>query len=219
MRKLWFLLPLVFSLSSCFDVIEDISLKANGSGSFLYIVNCSQSKSEIASMLKLDSFMGSRLPSLSEIQQNVSVTRKALSASEGISNVTVTEDYTNYIIEIRGNFASIKDFNNAVKKISIGMGAEETIVNEGFNYEGSDTSFARIVSAVLDDKAAKKVEKLLGANLAKASYTMIIHSEKPIQKVSNSVAKLSPSKKAVMLKMDAGTVIKYPEKLNLFIDY
>lgn len=218
MKTAWLIVPALF-LSSCFETVEEISLKADGSGTFNYIINLSQSRSEISAALKLDSFMGTRIPSLADIKSSVAEARDRLKASPGISEVVLTEDYANFIIQIRGQFSSIDKLNAAAKNISIQMGADESVVMGSFNYTMTDSTFSRDVTVQLEDKWVRWAEKLLGNLATKATYTCIIRHEKTAAGISNPVAKISPSKKAVLLRANAKEVLADPKSLNLTVRY
>jgi len=67
-----FYLILVISVSlllgSCFEVIEDITIRKNGSGHVKVILNASQSRSDIAALLLLKEVNGHPIPSLAKIK-------------------------------------------------------------------------------------------------------------------------------------------------------
>lgn len=213
----WFLVG-VFMLSSCFECVEEINLKKDGTGSFVYIVNMSQSKAEINTAFRLDSFMGSKLPSLSEIKTKIANAKNILLASEGISNLAVKENYNDYIIEVRGNFASVEKFNAAIKKCAKQLGANAEAIESDFSYAGSDTTYSRSVAAV-ESKTASKILGLFGGKAEQATYTCIVRTEGKVNKVDNAKAKISPSGKNVLLKVNAGEVLKNSSILNLKINY
>lgn len=216
MRILWLLVPL-FSLTGCFEAVEEISVKKDGSGSFSYILNFSQSRSEISAALKMDSFMGTRIPGLSDIKSSIAEAKRRLEASPGISGVTLQEDYVNYILQLKGNFSSIEQLNNAAKNISIQMGADEKLIMGSFNYSSSDSTFQRLVTVNLEEKYIKWAEKLLGNLASKATYTMVVKNERTAARVNNSAARISPSGKAVMLRTNAREVLKNLNLVNLSI--
>ena len=51
---------LLFLLSSCIEIIDDISMNNDGSGTFKYSINLSQSKVKVNSYLALDSINGEK---------------------------------------------------------------------------------------------------------------------------------------------------------------
>ena len=114
MKYICFLLILFFT--SCIEIIEDLKLNSDGSGTFKYTINLSSSKLKVSSILALDSLNGEKVPEVSEIKQKISVFKKTLSAQEGITNVNITEDYNNYIIKFQCDFKNIEYLEIALKK-------------------------------------------------------------------------------------------------------
>ena len=92
-------LLLIFTLTSCVEIIDDIKLNLDGSGVFKYTINLSQSKTSVTSILALDSLDGKKVMKLPEIKENVKTFKEHLSKEDGISNVIITENYTEYIIQ------------------------------------------------------------------------------------------------------------------------
>lgn len=217
-KKLGILLVVVIAFSSCFEVVEEISLKKDGSGSFVYIVNMSQSKAEINTALKLDSFMGKKLPSISEIKTKIAAARTYMSTADGISNLVVTENYTDYIVTVKGNFTDIEKFNTAIKKCATQLGAGKEAIESDFNYKGTDTTYSREVAA-LDAGVAGKLINLLSGKSNLASYTCVVKTEGKVSKVDNPKAKISPSGKNVLLKLTASEILKNSAVMNLKMEY
>lgn len=218
MRKILVLLLLTVSLSSCFECIEEVSLKKDGTGSFVYILNLSQSKAEINTAFKLDSFMGIKIPSLTEVKSKIAKAKNIFGTASGISNLTVKEDYTEYIVEVRGNFSSIEKFNDAVKSCAKQLGANATAIEEDFNYTATDSTYTRSVAA-LDAGTAGKLFTFLGGKANTAAYTCIVKTEGKVLEVNNSKAKISPSGKNVLLKLTADEVIKNSSLVNFSLKF
>ena len=89
-----------FSLSSCIEILDDISFYADGSGDFKYTINLSSSKLKINSILALDSLDGKKVPSIPEIKSKIVDLIEVLNCQEGITDVVVAEDYENFIFKI-----------------------------------------------------------------------------------------------------------------------
>ena len=66
MKYFYFLLILL--LTSCIEIIEDLKLNSDGSGTFKYSINLSQSKTKTSAILALDSLYGEKVPKISEIK-------------------------------------------------------------------------------------------------------------------------------------------------------
>ena len=60
-----------FVISSCIEILDDITFNLDGSGTFKYTLNLSSSQVKINSILALDSLDGNKVPSLEEIQQKI----------------------------------------------------------------------------------------------------------------------------------------------------
>ena len=57
-----YLIGLLLLLSSCFDIVEEIDLNENGSGTYGITLNLSQSKIRLSSIMLLDSSQGYKVP-------------------------------------------------------------------------------------------------------------------------------------------------------------
>ena len=62
---------ILITLSSCIEIIDDISFNEDGSGTFKYNINLSSSKVKINSALALDSIDGKKVPSRLEIEAKI----------------------------------------------------------------------------------------------------------------------------------------------------
>jgi hypothetical protein len=219
MYKYFLLGSLILCLSSCFETIEEMHLNKNGTGSFKYILNFSQSKNEINSALKFDTFFGFKLPGLNEIKKKVYQAKANLSNSKGISNVQLKEDWTNYILEMSGQFATVEQFNQAFKDVSVSLGADESVVRGGFFYEKTDTAFKRTVVARLTPQIQNSARNIIASKLTNVSYTFILKNEKEMDLMPNPKAKLSPSKKAVLVRMTGNDLLDNPEYMDVKVKF
>src|SRR6187431_2749099 len=102
MKKIYFipLLCFVFMFQSCFEVIEDVKVRDDGSGHFNFVINFSQSKTKINSILKMQNINGRKIPSKEEIKNEASKLEELAQNTSGISNVKTNLDLTNYIFTI-----------------------------------------------------------------------------------------------------------------------
>lgn len=63
------LLVILLSFNSCIEIIDDITIKNDGSGTLKYTINLSSSKIKINSILALDSLDGRKIPTIAEIEE------------------------------------------------------------------------------------------------------------------------------------------------------
>ncbi len=196
----FFLILILFCFSSCFEVIEEISLKNNGSGNAAITLNLSKSKTKVASIMLLDSIKGYKVPTKQKIQQELDEVVDYLKKTEGISNVKKTLDLENYIASVSFLFKDISNINsvnqNILKKLKI-----KSANNSSYTYSKSKNTFTR--NYEYTNEASVQYNKLKGdvKNIFKdAFYTSIYRFENGITTYSNKTANLSKTKKAIMLK-------------------
>ncbi len=196
----FFLILILFCFSSCFEVIEEINLKNNGSGNATITLNLSKSKTKVASIMLLDSIKGYKVPTKQKIQQELSEVVDYLKKTEGISNVKKTLDLENYIASVSFFFKDISNINNVnknvLKKLKI-----KPVNNSSYTYSPSKNIFTR--NYEYTNEASVQYKKLKGdvKNIFKdAFYTSIYRFENQITSYNNKAATVSKSKKAIMLK-------------------
>ena len=118
MKYLMFLV-VFFTMSSCIEIIDDLTFKSDGSGTFKYTLNLSASKLKVNSILALDSLDGKKVPSIQEIKDKINKYKEIIAQKEGISNVKVETDFTNFILKIQCDFTSILTLQKAIKEIDL----------------------------------------------------------------------------------------------------
>ena len=196
----------LFFFSSCFQVIEEISVKNDGSGDMQLTFNLSQSKSKLASIMLLDSINGYKVPSEKDIQQYMNETVDFLKKSPGISNIKKSVDLRNYIFSVSFSFREIANVNGITQKLV----SKQKIKSPGNNYSFEKTAgnFKRIYAHSAEMKTAYNKLKAKDKEIFKtAGFTSIFRFDKTIASSSNKSSKISPSGKAVMLKAGAMELI------------
>ncbi|MBL1279428.1 MAG: hypothetical protein COA33_004115 [Fluviicola sp.] len=205
---------LIFAFSACIEIIDDITINDDGSGTFKYTVNLSSSKVKINSILALDSLDGKKVPSLSEIQEKLHELSNSLRTKEGISNVDFHADYDNFIFKIKCDFTSLSLLQNAVEELAIkenkGVAIPE-LKKEWLTFEND--SLVRSVPKITLIKA-KKINKRDAELLKEGSYTSITRFQKVVDTFSNNSAKLSKNRKAVMVRTNPYLLIQNPQLVD-----
>ncbi|MBM3184782.1 MAG: hypothetical protein FJZ67_00640 [Bacteroidetes bacterium] len=197
-----FLFFILFSLSSCIEIVDDLSLKSDGSGTFKYTVNLSSSKIKVNSILALDSIDGKRVPNIDEIRQKIEQFVKTLDAQYGISNVKVEENYTDFIFKFQCDFTSVLTLQDGLKQSIFILSKEKSIPQLDHNWLSWDGN--KLVRSI-PEITGKKINEINNSDielLKKGSYTSITRFDKTIDKFENQAAQLSKSKMAVMVKTD-----------------
>lgn len=192
-----FIIPI---LSSCFQVVEEITMRNDGTGDVMLTINLSQSKTKVASVMLLDSVQGYKVPSKQKIQKELNEAAAYLRKSEGITNVKTTSDFNNYIATISFSFKDASNINNITKNILAQQKIKATNTSS-YTYNKTTKTFNRKYQAVASAKTEyNKLKSKDKAVFNGAMYTSIYRFESPVTSTSNSASNLSKSKKAVMLK-------------------
>ena len=195
-------ITLIILLSGCFEIVEDVTIHTDGSGSFSYTVNMSQSKTRLDGMMKLDSSDGYRVPKKTEVEKEIQKAKESLEKAQGITNVTTSSDWINYIFTIKFDFNNINNLNLAVESLSADLSDDHKRIPEASdNFAFSGKTFDR--KSHYDAKAmAKKITPQDKEIMKHALYTCIFRFDSPVKSCSNKDAVISKSGKNVMLKLN-----------------
>ncbi|MGV3761672.1 hypothetical protein [Parapedobacter sp.] len=197
---LFSLIPLCLLLSSCFQLIEEITVNTDGSGTLALTANLSQSRSKLASVMLLDSVNGYKVPSKTDIRKEMAEVANTLRSIKGISKVSHTVDFDKYIINIRFSFNNVANLNDITALIFDKLDIKASD-NSSYSYHAESKTFKRSYAANPQAKSEygklKQEDKAIFEN---ATYTSIYRFDRPVFKQTNSRAKVAASKKAVMLQ-------------------
>ncbi len=192
---------MTLTLSSCFDFVEQIDLKSNGSGHIAATLNLSKSKTKVSSLMKMKSIKGIQIPSQADMEKEIRSAVQLLKQTKGISNVQYKTDFTNYIVNISCDFSQIESLN-AFSDILANRFKTKISNSNRYYYHAQSNVFERKFVASADWKA--KFNQLGSDNttqFADAFYTQIVRFEKPVLSQANSLAKVAGNKKGVLLKL------------------
>lgn len=201
-------------LTSCVEIIDDLTLNLDGSGTLRYNLNLSSSKVKINSILALDSLDGKKVPSVPEIKAKVHRFEEMLNAHEGISNATIDADYNNFIFKLNCDFNSLEELQAAMKTIIIDQNHNKPIPELDYNWLSfSDSTLQRSVPE-LTIKKSKEIKDTDRNLLKNGTYTSITRFESEVDRFDNESARLSANKKAVMIRTDPYSLTQNPRLLD-----
>lgn len=197
-----FFLLVFFLLSSCIELIDDLTIHNDGSGTFKYIINLSSSKIKVNSILALDSIDGKKVPSMGEIKSKINNFAATLKGQEGISNVELTINDVDLIIKLSFDFKSISNFQNGLKVAIIASSNTKNSEELNQNWLSWDGKILKrnipLLSLTISDQLKETDLDLLKSG----SYTSINRFDRPIEKVEKMNSKINPSRTASMLKVN-----------------
>jgi|694.fasta_scaffold64411_7 hypothetical protein len=204
----FFLFLLLFLLTSCVELIDEIQLNNDGSGKFKYVINLSQSKTNVSSVLLLDSVNGKKNIKLPEIKEKILNIKQKLSKQDGISNVIVIENYTDYIIKFECDFESLEKLKTAFEN-SIQENNQKT--ENWVSYE-KNVFYRKTPNYVL--VYLKNTYVNYNEKLKNGTYTSIVRFENEISSFTNNLSLKSKSGKAIMTKIKPNELIENPNLLD-----
>lgn len=200
MKVLRFLILLILplGLTSCLEILEEVNMNTDGSGALTLTINASQSKGQLDNLLTKDSIYGVKIPSRKDVEISLAEVTGKIKSINGISNVSVNRDWTNYILTVKCNFQNVAALNSAINNIWLLYDKKLPVNSSYFTY--SKGKFKRS----FDQNLVKDLDKKLGPQekeiLHKSNYTMIYRFGNEIKSHTNQSAVLSKSKKAIILK-------------------
>lgn len=202
---LYILLCTLFSLTSCLDIIEDISLNEQKGGKYKLIVNLSESKTQIDKIRTQDSILSFKVPTSELVTKKIEQVKSELTSVKGISNVAYKTDYVNYIFELSFDFNSIDNLNQSIVTIWKAYDKNAPSTFPLYSFEGDvfkrNTSIAPL-DHILAKAGSREIELF-----QKSDYKVILRFYKPIESYTSNHYNLSASKKAVMYNKDVWTTI------------
>lgn len=197
-KRLLLLLPF-FLLTSCFDILDKINVKADGSGEYSLILNASKSKTRLASISKMETINGKKVPKKPEIEAKISEAARIFKTVPGISNVKTSMDFDNYIIKLSCNFKKIENVNAGLEQLKAKNILGKMIPTNICSHYPAQKTFTRnkINTFKSDYDKLSSADKEVFNN---AQYTSVLQFENTVKSQSNSAYQLSPSKKAMKLE-------------------
>lgn len=213
MKAVFLFSLLAISLTSCIEIIDDIALNADGSGTFKYNINLSASRVKLNSVLALDSLDGKKVPSKQEIDERIHHFISLLEQKNGISKVNLEMDLDNYIVKMSCDFQSVRILQDAItKSLQEELKEEKPMLEEDVDWlSWTEDNFIRSIP----DFTIKRTKELKPEEinlLKQANYICITRFSRPVKSCSNESALIAKNKMAVMLKTNAYSLT---QNLNL----
>ena len=199
---------------SCIEIMDELTIHDDGSGTLKYAINLSSSRVKVNSILALDSLDGKKVPSIEEIKTKVSLFKKTLSLQNGISNISISENYLDFIFKFECDFTSIDLLQEGLRKtFSITLN-DKSILASDFSWLFWDSKvLERSVPSIATNKLNGITENDLSL-LKTGTYTSITRFDRGVERFDNPLSKLSKDKKALMLRADTYTLKENPSLLE-----
>ena len=214
MKFLLFFTLFLFGLSSCIEIIDDITINEDGSGTFKYSINLSSSKVKINSVLALDSLEGEKVPSVDEIAEIADRVVALLKEQEGITNVDFNSNYTDFVFRLECDFSSLETLQQVIKTLIVSESKHNDLPELEkpwitYNQEKLVRSIPTITI-----KKASEINKPDIDLLKQGMYTSITRFHKDVAKMDNPSGVISKNKRAVMVRATPYSLIQNPKLLD-----
>lgn len=207
MKRLFFFFFAFFFFTACVEISDDLSIKSDGSGTFKYTVNLSDSKVKVNSILALDSLDGKKVPSIAEIKDIINEYKTLLETKSGISNVKVETDFNFFILKFQCDFDNVSNLQKAIKEIAISKDKKQEF--KEINHTWLSWDGTKLVRSVpnLAQETIQKLKKEDVEALKKGKYVSITRFDRIIDKSENTNVIFTPDKSACMLKTNPYSLI------------
>jgi len=213
-KKLFILLFPVLMLSSCIEIIDDLTLNLDGSGTLKYTINLSASKVKVNSILALDSLNGKKVPKIEEIESKIIQFREKLKNEPGIKSVQTEFNKVDLIAKITLDFSSLDELQKGIKSVLTQLDPSIKY-NEDYSewILWDHKSLQRMIPKIVEERIKNEThsdQELLNTG----TYTCISRLPKTIHTTSNPACKLNPTKTAAMLRINAWALKLNPSLLE-----
>jgi len=193
-------------LTSCFEIVEEVSFNEDGSGHVTLTLNLSRSKTKLNSIKLLDSINDYKVPTEAEIKHHFAEVTNTIKKTKGISNMTNSLNFEEYIYTISCDFTSVEVLNMIISNFSSKSESEKIKEYKHFGFNKDQHTFTRNYHYDLakEFKKTKMADRKIFEN---ATFTTIYRFTDPIIASKNTTAKISKNKKAIFLKINAQDII------------
>lgn len=212
LKILFVTLPLLV-LTSCFDILDKVNMKADGSGEYTLILNASKSKTRLASISKMETINGRKVPKRPEIEAKVNEAANIFKLTPGISNVKTSMDFDNYIIKLSCNFSKIENINAGLERLKARNIIGKMIPTQIYNQNLAKKVFIRNKVNTFKseyDKMSRADREIFN----EARYVSILQFENAVKSQSNTTYSISPNRKAVKLEANIIDLILQKKQLQ-----
>ena len=192
MKKLGVLALLCLSLcfTSCFELIEQISMNADGSGEMTITLNMHESKDKLQQFMEMeDGMAGYKPPERKDMDAFFKKVVETVSKVDGISNVKSDIYYEDFIFSVSASFDDMESMNTAVNNFTNGMSRGMMSFKNEYSYE--DGIFKRAFQSPIPIGEYDKIPIVQRLILESARIVNVYRFEKPVQDMSSTSAELS----------------------------
>ncbi|MEM1121699.1 MAG: hypothetical protein AAGJ18_14705 [Bacteroidota bacterium] len=206
MKKVLLFSFLALCFTSCFEIVEQIDVKNDGTGKMLVTLDMSESKEDLKGYMESGEVGNMSLPSQTELNNYLGRIEKTIESVEGMSDATAKGDFNEFIFTFEANFADVQSMNKAVNKLTKELSRGMLSLN--IKYEYVNGQFTRSFGNIIAPEDYEKLPVIQRFVLESARMASVYTFSQPVKKMTNANAKLSSNKKTVEFKSTLGDIAK-----------
>lgn len=217
MKKVLFFSFLAVFFTSCFEIVEEVKMKTDGSGKMIVTVNMSESKEDLKGYMDSGEIGEMTLPDQKELTNYLSRIENTLESVNGMSNASAKADFNEFIFTFAADFTSVKAMNLAVNKLTKELSRGMIAIDN--KYEYTNGRFKRSFGTMLSEADYEKLPMMQRFVLESARMVSIYTFSKSVKKMSNETAELSDGNKVVKFKSTLGDIAKGTKSVQNTISF
>jgi hypothetical protein len=211
MIRLGIIALLLVSLSGCFEFIEDLHIKNDGSGTYKLTLNLSASRMKVKSVMALDSIKGREVPKKSDISNELAAMTSFFETQRGISNVSSKIDFDDLIIRFQMDFDRLPLLEEAIIKYINQRLNEPSNIKQLFEFK--DGKYQRFsLDYLLGNSWKQELDSEDVEKLGESSVVLITRFSNPIKSVSSDLVSISKNQTASMFRSSATKILDQVDK-------
>ncbi len=216
LKTILFSIFLIISLTSCFEIIEQVKVKKDGSGTLKLIINISQSKERLDKILSQERINGLIIPTKDTIRYHFDEIEKKIKSTKGLTLQQLEKDFSNYIFTLVVDFKNIDQVNILLQNIHNTFARTES-KEIPFKLTIDSNSFKQEINKDYIRKLDDNISGFNFSELTEANITTILQFENTIAAINILEGKTSKSKRSALIKLSLKDFLTIYSKQNLKI--
>lgn len=202
------LLMVSIALTGCIEIIEDLTLNSDRSGSYKLTINLSASKMKVKSLMAMDSLRGRKIPGESDIKNELNQLVNFLNTQKGLSAAKTEINFDDLICKISLDFASVEDLQKGFHAFSAEKMEEPFEFFEIFelNKEGFKRN---AISQYIEEEWVEQIDQEDMELLKESSLVLITRFDKPLSESEHACVSISKNRLAGMFRTNLVDVIEH----------
>lgn len=211
---LFVLLPLLWA--GCFEIKEEVTMHADGSGTIVLTIDFGESKDQVREYWAAGNINGYRLPREEDIHNLFRIIRNSMQLSGGMTDVSYALDFENFTGKVQASFPDVATLNRALTAVTRNLDWLYVPTIEAPNFEWTGTTFRRLFPFPdpPDDFNYDKLPMMTRYMLESARVVGIYRFDQQVRGVSNPHAQVAANHRAVMVQLSLAELARRAASLE-----